>query len=275
MIQDIYPHVFDNSYHDGLIPAEIDRFILYSKEGFILKPEQSGEIVFPGIADIKGREDFIYLFSIDDIRYFTLEDKVSSIDGFDTWQLRYLRSLCPSDRVSMFALYTGWHLINWYENSRYCGHCGQKMKRDDRERAMLCPECGNKVYPRLNPAVIVGVTNGDKIVVTRYNRGFSQNALIAGFTEIGETLEECVRREVMEETGLKVKNIRYYKSQPWGIAADILSGFYCEVDGSDEIRVDHSELKSAMWTAREDIVLQSDDLSLTNEMMRLFKDGEI
>ena len=99
--------------------------------------------------------------------------------------------------------------------------------------------------------------------------------MIAGFTEIGETLEETVRREVMEEAGIRVKNIRYYKSQPWGIANDILTGFYCEVDGDDTIHMDRTELKYAEWVERSEIELQPDDSSLTNEMMKMFKEGHI
>ena len=86
--------------------------------------------------------------------------------------------------------------------------------------------------------------------------------------------EETVAREVFEETGLKVKNITYYKSQPWGMAQDILVGYYCEVDGDSDIHMDENELKYAEWVKREDIVLQPNNLSLTNEMMRMFKDGE-
>ena len=96
---------------------------------------------------------------------------------------------------------------------------------------MVCPECHNTVYPRIMPAVIVGVINGDKLLLTKYRTGFKYNALIAGFTEIGETVEETVKREVMEEAGIKVNNIRYYKSQPWGSANDILLGFFCDVKG--------------------------------------------
>ena len=148
------------------------------------------------------------------------------------------------------------------------------MKHDAVERAMYCPACGSKVYPRINPAVIIGVTNGDRLLLTKYKTGFAHNALVAGFTEFGETLEQTVAREVMEEVGLRVKHIRYYKSQPWGVAADILTGFFCQVDGDDAIRMDASELKSAEWVRREDIVLQPNDYSLTNEMMRLFKENK-
>ena len=147
------------------------------------------------------------------------------------------------------------------------------MEDSKTERALVCPRCGKVVYPRINPAVIVAVVSGDEIVLTQYaGRSISYNALVAGFTEIGETFEETVEREVMEEIGLKVKNIRYYKSQPWGMAADILAGYFCEADGDRTIHMEANELKKAEWTKREDIVLQPNDYSLTNEMMRLFKE---
>ena len=115
--------------------------------------------------------------------------------------------------------------------------------------------------------------NGDRLLVTQYSTGYQHFALVAGFTEIGETLEETVAREVMEETGLRVKNIRYYKSQPWGIADDLLAGFFCDVAGDDRIMMDPGELKLAEWRTREEIVLQPDHYSLTNEMMLIFKEG--
>ena len=91
-------------------------------------------------------------------------------------------------------------------------------RQDHKERMVHCECCGNMVYPKICPGIIVAVTNGDKLLLTKYAPAPGRNAnyaLVAGFTEIGETLEETVQREVMEEVGLKVKNIRYYKSQPW------------------------------------------------------------
>jgi NAD+ diphosphatase len=138
---------------------------------------------------------------------------------------------------------------------------------------MVCLDCGNKVYPRINPAVIIGIRNKDRILITRYRTGYAHNALVAGFAEIGETLEDTVRREVMEEVGVKVKNITYYKSQPWGMAQDLLVGFFCDLDGDETIRMDEGELKYAEWVTREDLELQPNDISLTNEMMKVFKDN--
>ena len=104
---------------------------------------------------------------------------------------------------------------------------------------MRCACCGNMVYPKIAPAVIVGVIYDNKILMTKYSdREYKKYALIAGFTEIGETAEETVRREVMEEVGLHVKNIRYYKSQPWALSGSLLAGFFCELDGDDTISRD-------------------------------------
>ena len=90
----------------------------------------------------------------------------------------------------------------------------------------------------------------------------------------GEPAEQTAAREVMEEAGIRVKNLRYYKSQPWGSAADILAGFYCDLDGDDTIQMDRKELSRAFWAKPEDVILQPDDWSLTNEMMARFKAGE-
>ena len=164
---------------------------------------------------------------------------------FTRFSLQELRALKLRENTEIFAAYTAFHLWNWYQTSRFCGACGSPTAYDHTERAMVCPACGNRIYPRINPAVIVGVIRGDSLLITRYREGFRHNALVAGFAEIGETLEETVQREVMEEVGLKVRNIRYYKSQPWGIASDLLAGFFCEVDGDDTIRMDPHELKYA------------------------------
>ena len=272
MIQDIYPDRLDNSYKP-VKARDTDYLLLFDDEGRIFTGVGNGRISLTPAADFFGTdntaEDAVYLFSIEEKRFFlALRGCDIKKDGFS---YHTIYELFPfGDGWEIYAVFTAYHLWKWYSDNRYCGKCGTLMSFAENERAMKCKSCGNVVYPRINPAVIVGVINGETILLTKYRTGYGHNALIAGFTEIGETMEETVIREVFEETGLKVKNIRYYKSQPWGMAQDILMGFYCEADGDTGIHMDKKELKYAEWVAREDIVLQPNDLSLTNEMMRMF-----
>lgn len=268
MIQDIAPSRLNNSYHAR--QPQPDSILLCFRDGKILAAVKDGTLHFPRYQALSDRcKTTVCLFTVDDECFF-LTDFTAELDGFQYRSLRELRDICTGKYL--FAAFTAFHLHQWYADNRFCGVCRGEMLHDDKERALVCKECGHKVYPRINPAVIVGVVNQGRLLITRYARGFAHNALVAGFTEIGETLEECVAREVMEETGLRVRNIRYYKSQPWGIAQDILMGFYCEAYGSDEIKMDASELKSARWCKPDEIELQPQQHSLTNEMMKLFQD---
>ncbi|MCR5388665.1 MAG: NAD(+) diphosphatase [Lachnospiraceae bacterium] len=272
MIQDIYPSKLNTEY----FPYEMtdkDILVSFNREGEVLLGKKGDTPLFPKLA-VTDDEKIIYLFSVDDDRYFLLLDDANyPEDGAEYYSLRSLRRHFTGKEV--FAIFTAYHLWKWYTDNVFCGKCGEKLVFDQTERALRCAKCGNVVYPRINPAVIVGVLKGDTILVTRYKTGYNYNALVAGFTEIGETLEETVAREVMEETGVKVKNIRYYKSQPWGIAQDVLVGFFCEADGDGEIHMDENELKFAQWVTRDELELQPDNISLTNEMMMLFKDGRL
>ena len=280
MIQDIYPSRLQNEYKDYVIRDE-DNLLAFDKDGKILIRDVQGKIEFLKGSDVKDKKA-IYLFGIDDKRYFLLDSFKDDIGneceengGLAYYTIREIRdTFSGTSMVEVYAAFTAYHLWRWYAENRFCGRCGTPLKHSDKERALICPDCGSVIYPRINPAVIVAVTKGDKLLLTRYRSGYAHNALVAGFTEIGETLEETVAREVMEETGVRVKNIRYYKSQPWGMAQDILVGFFCDADGDGEIHMDEDELKYAEWVKREDIVLQPNNLSLTNEMMKVFKEGK-
>ncbi len=271
MIQDIGPSRLYNQYTECELSAD-DALVAADGEGKLLVNLDGGTVHFPKGADIPEGGSAVYLFAVDGQRYFLLQDGPAPVkEGFGYRTLREMRDACIGKEV--YAAFTAYHLWRWYADNRCCGRCGEALALSRTERALVCPACGNTVYPRINPAVIVGVTKGDRLLLTKYRRGYGHNALVAGFTEIGETLEETVAREVMEETGVRVTNIRYYKSQPWGMAQDILVGFYCDADGDGEIRMDENELKYAEWVQREDIVLQPNNMSLTNEMMRMFKEG--
>lgn len=280
MIQDIYPHQLNNHYDPG-VHAKKEDTLLCIVNGRILVEEtcfEENELRFLRVKDLADEyvADIRYLFAIDGSRYFLCDHLLEQRDipeGYAYVDEKSLRKEGIGPDEALFAAVTGKHLADWYRDTKFCGRCGHEMQHSKTERAMVCPACHYTAYPRIMPAVIVGVTNGDKLLITRYRTGFRYNALIAGFTEIGETMEETVQREVMEEAGIRVKNIRYYKSQPWGTANDILLGFYCDVDGDDRITMDPEELKYAEWVQREDIVLQPGEFSLTNEMMKRFKEN--
>lgn len=292
MIQDINPKHFYNqfqketivsgdyiiSFHDNLIFAkeagnDLD-FIRYENL-MEWKEKVRGETereIEPGKES--GEEfHFTYLFTIDRQKYFLLKEDIElQIPGFAYCKMFDIRRRAPKYQV--MAASTAWHLYVWYRDNRFCGRCGKETKEDESERMLRCPVCGNMIFPKVAPAVIVGVTDGDRILVTKYaNREYKRYALIAGFTEIGETVEETVRREVLEEVGLHVKNIRYYKSQPWGFDLNLLLGFFCELDDAASIHMDEKELALAEWLTRKDVPDYGEDLSLTHEMMRVFKEG--
>lgn len=279
MIQDIEPHWYSNNYEPA-VPAMNSYFLCYSGRKALIRTDECGEIIFPDFQEIepyiksRGKE-YIYLFSVDGQRYYLGEGiEFDKIQGYRLEDVEVFRTACPKYRA--FAGITGFQLFRWYENHRFCGRCGSKMKPDGKERMLKCSSCGNGEYPKIMPAVIIGLTNGNRLLMSKYaNRDFKKYALLAGFAEIGETIEETVRREVMEEVGLKVKNITYYKSQPWSFSDTLLFGFYAELDGEEDITLDREELALAEWFEREDIPVKATDLSLTNEMIMRFKNNEL
>lgn len=284
MIQDIAPHVLFNQYDTEAKPCASDFVIHTLGNDVLLKGpvDGSGTPELPVVGDYADDAKFIYLFKVDEQAFFMPDaarfgkKRADEIPEGCSWVgLRTLKGIGFGPKEFNYAVLTGKHLTDWYRDAKYCGRCGAKMEFSGTERAMVCPHCGYAHYPRIMPAVIVACIKGDKILATRYSKGYKHYALIAGFTEIGETLEETVAREVMEETGIKVKNIRYYKSQPWGIANDILVGFICEADGDDEIVIDENELSEALWMSPDDLEIGYDDYSLTNELLWKFKNGEI
>ena len=291
MIQDISPAHLNNHYDPTKTADENSIILFFTKEKKLLGRLDDGtqEISFPRFNVVKdiAKEKLTYLFSIDSEDFFLMIADSENMDFLDVsaqdsdsyifHDFRKFRSAYYYPQTYVYAAFTAYQLAEWYMVTRFCGKCGSENEHSKTERAMICPKCGNIIYPRINPAVIIGVIDkeANKLLVTRYRVGYGHNALVAGFTEIGETLEETVSREVMEEAGIHVTNIRYYKSQPWGIASDILVGFFCEVTGSREITMDNNELKFASWLSPEEIELQPLEYSLTNEMMKVFKEGNV
>jgi NAD+ diphosphatase len=137
--------------------------------------------------------------------------------------------------------------VHWDRTTRYCGRCGSETADSQNERAKVCPDCDLVNYPRLSPSMIVAVIKDNKILLARARRFKTKfYSVLAGFVEPGETLEECVKREVKEETNIEVKNVRYFGSQHWPFPDSLMVGFIAEYAGG-RLRIDTEELEHAAW----------------------------
>ena len=276
MLQDLDFGRLENEFRNVDAAAE-DVILCFHGGQVLLRREADDGLTLPTLATMTKWATPTaprYLFRLLDRNYFlwTDESPLSPDGGYAYEPVRQLRQM--KSREICYGVITGWHLYNWYRANRLCGCCGTPTEHDTRERMLRCPACGNMIFPRISPAVIVAVTNGDRLLLSKYaGRAYTRYALLAGYTEIGETIEQTVHREVLEEVGLRVKNLRYYKSQPWGVDGNVLMGFYCDVDGSDEIRIDETELAMAGWYPRDALPARDDGISLTREMIRVFEEG--
>ena len=267
MIQDIYPSRYDVSYKPCQV-RENDFVFLFNKDRQTVLISND----IPRYKDLKEHLSSVqYLFSIDEERVFL---GTQTDNDFD-WVVARIQFPVLTDS-HCFALTTALHLYRWYSTHIYCGSCGHRLIHLENERALKCENCGQVFYPVIAPAVIVAVTNGEKLLMSRYaSREYRGSALLAGFCEIGETPEETCKREVMEEVGIRIRNIRYFASQPWGIESDLLLGYVAELDGDDTIHVDHNELADAVWVDRKDLEERMDLKSLTATMIEAFRVGKI
>ena len=282
MLQDLAFGRLDNHYED-LCPDKKDWVFCICGGAIMVRRDEYDALTVPTWEQVEAwstdweqweERRVRYVFTLQGVRCFLWMGQAGEggEEGYTYEPANSLRHL--TSKHICFAAMTAWHLFCWYRDSRFCGRCGTKTVHDDKERMMRCPACGNMIFPRINPAVIIALTDGDRLMLSRYaNRNFTRYGLLAGFLEIGETCEECVAREVMEEVGLKVKNIRYYKSQPWGVAGNVSIGYFCQLDGDDRVTLDENELASAEWFDRSSLPAKDDGISLTREMIRVFEEG--
>lgn len=170
--------------------------------------------------------------------------------------LRYLGSVLPADEANLAAHARG--LVLWHTSQQFCGHCGSSARPDTGGNSRRCvnADCGREIFPRVDPAIIVLVADGDRCLLGRQS-GWPEGrySTIAGFVEAGESLEDAVRREVFEETNIRVGAVHYHSSQPWPFPSSLMLGFTAEADrqATQEIRMNDGELEDAGWFTRKQL----------------------
>ncbi len=231
---------------------EASKYFIFTERMILVKTgtlEVATNDAFLYLKSKKAFSTWIYEDSFDYIACF-LEDEKSLPQGFELVLL-----------VNLFALYNDLSLLAararslalWVKSMNYCSACGGKLADAKDETAVDCPICSTRRYPSFSPAIIVLVTKGDKILLARHaHRATNVYTCLAGYVEQGETLEECVVREVFEEVSLKVKNVKYIKSQPWPFPNQLMFGYTCEWE-SGEIDIDTEELAEADWYTKDNL----------------------
>ena len=161
-------------------------------------------------------------------------------------------------------------ILTWDRNYRFCGHCGTPTIELSDERAKICENCGLRNYPRLSPSIIVSVLKDNHILLARSGR-FPEGmySVLAGFVEPGESLEECIQREVMEEVGIEVGNIQYFGSQNWPFPHSLMIGFTADYSGG-EISIHNDEIVDAKWFTALKLPLLPGSYSIARKMIDHF-----
>jgi NAD+ diphosphatase len=255
-----------------------NKFCFVFNNDQLLVKIKDDNIVIPSEDDIKALgidlSKLDYLTSKDDNDFFfgEVDTVLTEINEFKFYNLRVLIS---SMDTSLFSLVTrALHLIKWNNTYKYCSRCGTLAKDKEDELAKICPKCGYISFPRISPAIITAVVKDDKLLLA-HNSNFPKDmySVLAGFVEPGEGFEDCVSREVFEEVGIKVKNIKYFGSQPWPFPDSLMVGFTCEYD-SGEIKVDGVEIDHAAFYSLEELPNIPSGGSIAKKLIDWFVDSQ-
>lgn len=224
-----------------------DKFVVFYEDRLAVKAR---EFIW-SLNDVGGligdSDDLIYIDVAGDASYYLLQAKVDPADYLGA-EFQSLRSLLFSQSELAFTVAgKAAQLIDWYNSHRFCGACGTPTSKHPQQRAVVCDSCKRHYFPRINPCAIMLVVDGDRILLARSAR-FKSNffSCLAGFMEVGETAEETVAREVKEEVGLEIENIRYLKSQSWPFPSQLMLGFIADYK-SGEIVPEPGEIEEANW----------------------------
>jgi len=255
---------------NAFIFAFEEQLILVREDSNVYYIPKYNELVSTGLTGIRK----LYLGTIDSIPCYSLDlDPDTEVPG--GFSLVGLRDLFDHVDVDLFtAAGHAFQIVHWDRMHQFCGKCGAPAEYASSERAKKCPDCEAVYYPKINPAVIVAVRKGNKLLLARNKKrkqGFF--SVLAGFVEPGETLEECAAREVREETGIEIKNIKYFASQPWPFPNALMVGFTADY-ASGEIKVDNHEIAEAAWFAPDNLPTIPGRISIARKLIDAFLDEQ-
>ncbi|MEV7397175.1 NAD(+) diphosphatase [Aeromicrobium sp. NPDC092404] len=206
--------------------------------------------------------EWIFLGTKDDVRHAAvMVDRVPA--ELEPVSLRVLGPTIAADEASLGVHAVG--IARWHQNHRFCASCGQPTDIAEAGHVRICPACGTHHFPRTDPAVIMLITDGDDRALLGRQPSWPEGrfSTLAGFVEPGESLDDAVRREVMEEVGIEVGEVTYAASQPWPFPSSLMLGFFGQAETSD-ITVDQDEIAEARWFTRDEVteMTASSDLLL-------------
>jgi NAD+ diphosphatase len=206
-----------------------------------------------------------YLGQLDDAHAFAVN---AAAPPPAPWVVRGLRLLyVPFGEERFGVAGRAVQIAHWAATHRFCGRCGSATERMTGERAMRCPACGLVAYPRITPAIIVLVRRGDEALLARGARfPLPFYSTLAGFAEAGETLEETLVREVREEVGIEVRDLRYFGSQPWPFPHSLMVGFFAEWAGG-ELAIDRTEILDAQWFRADQLPTVPPPISIARRLI--------
>ncbi len=249
-------------------------FFIFLKNDILVKEKSENFVSIPfldekSVADIELLE-ICFLGTIEKISCYCAG---VSNDGLpDQFEWINLRSLYGKvdNRFWSIAGYAR-QIYDWNINFKFCGKCGSKTKTNKNEHARVCPKCNLTSYPRISPAIITAVVKGNQILLARGIQFPNKEmfSVLAGFVEPGETLEDCVKREVFEEVAIKVKDIHYFKSQSWPFPDSLMIGFTAAYE-SGEILIDTKEIVEAGWFKADNLPVIPGKQTLAGELIEWF-----
>jgi NAD+ diphosphatase len=233
-------------------PGEVDNdlWFVFRDNAIMVKTSGNG-LEIPKLRDLAVLRNLIdnalYLGRLDDVGCYVAEWESSASLSSDTKFVDVRSLLSAFDEELFFACGRASQILRWRTNHAFCGRCGTPTREKSGERARECPVCSLTFFPRLSPAVIVAVVRDNTLLLARRKNGtLPFSSVLAGFVEPGESLEQCVRREILEEVNIRVKTIRYFGSQPWPFPDSLMLAFTADYDSGD-LRVDDVELETARW----------------------------